>query len=289
MRPDAETDRVADDCREARRDRRNDRHGNASMDGRTRVTWCGSGLALRQPGSSIRTDQTNLAAGRPAAPLRAKTAAFVAVRRTTEPFSSPLTDRAGSAVRRVGKSRLADCQERPRRPARTRGPGVGARIRETVFGRDAGHGWGDDHVARACDAIGSRPRNRRRRTPRAAGPHENPASGAARSGASAGCDRAGRQLGWPERELDLGPGGAGGPGRGPGHGKAAGPEPPDVVLGVWLPFPLPATRAPPPASGGASPLTAQSVRRRRRPSRPSAPGAGRTGRCAGRPLPRGRS
>ena len=35
MRLGTETDRVADDCREARRDRRNDRHGNASMDGRT--------------------------------------------------------------------------------------------------------------------------------------------------------------------------------------------------------------------------------------------------------------
>ena len=35
MRPGAETDQVADDCREARRDRRNDRHGNASMDCRT--------------------------------------------------------------------------------------------------------------------------------------------------------------------------------------------------------------------------------------------------------------
>ena len=91
MRPGAETDRVADDCRKARRDRRNDRHGNASMDCRTTVTWCGSGLALRQPGSSIRTDQTNLAAGRMAAPLRAKTAASAAVTRTTEPFSSPLT------------------------------------------------------------------------------------------------------------------------------------------------------------------------------------------------------
>ena len=113
MRPDAETDRVADDCREARRDRRNDRHGNASMDCRTTVTWCGSGLALRQPGSSIRTDQTNLAAGRMAAPLRAKTAASAAVTCTAEPFSSPLRDRAGSAVRRVGKSRSADCQERP--------------------------------------------------------------------------------------------------------------------------------------------------------------------------------
>ena len=35
MRPDAETEKVADDCREARRDRRNDRHGNASMGCRT--------------------------------------------------------------------------------------------------------------------------------------------------------------------------------------------------------------------------------------------------------------
>ena len=35
MRPDAETDKAADDCREARRDRRNDRHGNASMGCRT--------------------------------------------------------------------------------------------------------------------------------------------------------------------------------------------------------------------------------------------------------------
>jgi len=40
------------------------------------------------------------------------------------------------------------------------------------------------------------------------GSGENPASGAVGSRASAGCDRAGRQLGWPERELDLGPGGA---------------------------------------------------------------------------------
>ena len=65
---------------------------------------------MRQTGSSIRTDQTNLAAGRPAASFRAKTAASAAVTRTIEPFSSSLRDRAGSAVRRVAKSHLADCR-----------------------------------------------------------------------------------------------------------------------------------------------------------------------------------
>ena len=120
--------------------------------------------------------------------------------------------------------------------------GTAPPIRETVLGRDAGHGWGDDHGTRACDAIGSRPRNRRRRKPRAADLRENPASGTAGSRGSAGRGRAGRKLGWPERELDLGPGGAGGSVRGPGDETAAGPKPPDVVLGVWFPFPLPADR-----------------------------------------------
>ena len=44
----------------------------------------------------------------------------------------------------------------------------------------------------------------------------------------------------------------------------------------------------PPRTGGANPVVARSVIRRTRPSRSSAPGAGRTGRCAGRPLPRDR-
>ena len=97
-------------------------------------------------------------------------------------------------------------------------------------------GRGDDHVTRAFDAIGSRPQNRLRRTPRAADLRENPASGAAGSrerrtranGAAARLagtrarPRTGRRGRFRPRT---------------GHGKAAGPKPPDVALGVSLPLP----------------------------------------------------
>ena len=48
---------------------------------------------------------------------------------------------------------------------------------------------------------------------------------------SAGHERAGQESGRPERELDRGPGGAGGSGREPEHEKAAEPKTPDVDLG----------------------------------------------------------
>ena len=58
------------------------------------------------------------------------------------------------------------------------------------------------------------------------GSGENPAISAAgsRGGGSAGRERAGQESGRPERELDRGPGGAGGPDRESEHGKAAGPK-----------------------------------------------------------------
>ena len=76
--------------------------------------------------------------------------------------------------------------------------GTAPPIRETVFGRDAGHERGDDHATRACDAI----------------------------------ERAGQESGRPAREFDRGPGAADGSGR--EHEKAAGPKPktPDVDLGM---------------------------------------------------------
>ena len=83
----------------------------------------------------------------------------------------------------------------------------------TVFGRDAGHERGDDHVTRASDAI-ERESGKRR-------------GGKSRE-RSAGRERAGRESGRAEHELDRGPGDADGSGR--EHEKAAGPTPktPDV-------------------------------------------------------------
>ena len=51
---------------------------------------------------------------------------------------------------------------------------------------------------------------------------------------SAGRERAGQESGRPEREIDRGPGGAGGSGREPEHENAAEPKPmtPDVDLGM---------------------------------------------------------
>ena len=74
-----------------------------------------------------------------------------------------------------------------------------------MFGREPG----DDHVTRAWDAID-------------------------RGHGIDGRERAGQESGRPERELDRGPGGAGGSGREPEHEKAAEPKPktPDVDLGV---------------------------------------------------------
>ena len=94
--------------------------------------------------------------------------------------------------------------------------GTAAPIPETVFGRDAGHGRGDDHVTRAIGAI--------ERGPGIAGDghHERR------------IERAGQESGRLEREIHRGPGGAGGSGREPGHEKAAGPKPktPGADLGV---------------------------------------------------------
>ena len=69
--------------------------------------------------------------------------------------------------------------------------GTAPSIRETVFGRDAGHERGDDHVIRACDAIERESGKRRGGKSRAR---------------SAGCGRAGRESGRAECELDRGPG-----------------------------------------------------------------------------------
>ncbi len=86
-----------------------------------------------------------------------------------------------------------------------------------MFGRDAGRERGDDHVTRASDAIERESGKRRGGKSRAR---------------SAGCERAGRESGRAERELDRGPGGPGGAGR--EHEKAAGPKPKtsDVDLGM---------------------------------------------------------
>ena len=79
-----------------------------------------------------------------------------------------------------------------------------------MFVRDAGHERGDDHVIRASDAIEREFGERRRGKSRER---------------SAGRERAGQESGWPERELDRGPGGAGGSRREAEHEKAAEPTP----------------------------------------------------------------
>ena len=86
-----------------------------------------------------------------------------------------------------------------------------------------GHGRGDDHVIRACDAI-------------AATDHAHGIDGGGHRERRIGREAGERHGG---RELDRGPGGAGGSGREPEHGKAAGPKPktPDVGRRAELPLP----------------------------------------------------
>ena len=145
----------------------------------------------------------------------------------------------------------------PAATARTPRAGTAPPIRETMFGRVAGHARGDDHVTCAIDAIDRGPGID------GDGHHERR------------IERAGQESGKLEREIHRGPGGAGGSGREPGHGKAAGPKPktPGADLGVQPPFPLPARqRQRRPASAAATPacarpVEAESVKRRMRPSR----------------------
>ena len=103
-------------------------------------------------------------------------------------------------------------------------------IRETVFGRDAVYERGGDHVTRAFHAMDRGDGHHERRSERESGERRG---GKSRE-RSAGCERAGKESGRPERELDRGPVDAGGSGRESGHGKAAGPKPnpPDGDLGV---------------------------------------------------------
>ena len=78
-----------------------------------------------------------------------------------------------------------------------------------MFGRDAGHARGDDHVTRASDAMD-----------RGHGIDGD------------GQREPGRESGRTDREFDCEPGGAGGSGRGGEYEKAAEPKVPDVDLGT---------------------------------------------------------
>ena len=107
-------------------------------------------------------------------------------------------------------------------------------IRETVFGRDAGHKRSDDHVTRAFDAMDRGPGidgegHHEQRIERESGERRG---GKSRE-RSARRERAGQDSGRADREHDRGPGGAGGSGRESEHEKAAEPKPktPDVDLG----------------------------------------------------------
>ena len=107
-----------------------------------------------------------------------------------------------------------------------RAPRAAPATRETVFGRDVGHEWGDDHVTRAFCAM----------------------------------DRGRGVDGGGQRELDREPGGAGGSGRESGHGKAVGPKPktPDVDLGVEISLPASGRTTPTtPARTAATPACAR--------------------------------
>ena len=114
-------------------------------------------------------------------------------------------------------------------------PGAAPAIRETVFGRDAGHERGDDHVTRASDAMdrGHGIDGDGQREPRIEREAGERRGGKSRE-RSAGRERAGQESGRPDRELDREPGGAGGSGRESEHEQAAEPKPktPDVDLGV---------------------------------------------------------
>ena len=99
------------------------------------------------------------------------------------------------------------CQGGPAATARhTLRAGTAPPIRETVFGRAAGHERGDDRATRASDAIDRGPGID------GGGHHERR------------IERAGQESGRLEREIHRGPGGAGGSGREPEHEKAAGPR-----------------------------------------------------------------
>ena len=95
-----------------------------------------------------------------------------------------------------------------------------------MFGRDAGHKRGDDHVTRASDAMDRGHGQHEQRMEREAGERRG---GTSRE-RSAGRGRAGR-LDW---ELDREPAGAGDSGRESEHEQAAEPKPktPDVDLGM---------------------------------------------------------
>ena len=74
--------------------------------------------------------------------------------------------------------------------------------RETVFGRDAGHERGDDHVTRASDAMD---RGHGQREPRIEREPGERCSGNSRE-RSAGRERAGQEPGRANRVLDREPG-----------------------------------------------------------------------------------
>ena len=99
-----------------------------------------------------------------------------------------------------------------------------------MFGRDVGHGGGDDHVTRASDAMD---RGHGQREPRIEREYGERRGGNSRE-RSPGCERAGQDSGRANRVLDREPGGAGGSGRESEHEQAAGPKPktPDVDLGM---------------------------------------------------------
>ena len=109
-------------------------------------------------------------------------------------------------------------------------PRVAPAIRDTAFGRDAGHERGDDHVTRASDAMN---RGYGQRDPRIEREFAERRGGNSRK-RSAGRERAGQEPGRADRELDRPPGGAGGSGRESEHEQAAGSKPktPDVDLGM---------------------------------------------------------
>ena len=136
-----------------------------------------------------------------------------------------------------------------------------------MFGRNAGHERGHDHVTRAFDAMdrGRGIDGGGQREPRSERESGERRGGKSRE-RSAGRERAGWESGRPERELDREPGGAGGSVRESGHGKAAGPTPktPDVDLGVEIPLP---------ASGRTTPTTPARTAATPACARPAEPGA----------------
>ena len=93
-------------------------------------------------------------------------------------------------------------------------------IRETAFGRDAGHERGDDHATRAFHAMDRGDGHHERRIGRESGERRG---GKSRE-RSSGRERAGQESGRPECELDRGPGDAGGSDRESEHEKAAEPK-----------------------------------------------------------------